>query len=165
MAPQFIAIPRQRADHIRARCLGVGIPMVLACLAIGTLLVVFAVHDGRAALSWIFGGVSTFAFSLAAFSLAGSRSTVPGDHLDLLGARSMRRLPCGMWLMTMPLSFLGLAFLGTSRSRGWALAGKALVIVSPSVLALATAIVCVNLFRAPFHYGPAQPPPPPPRWG
>ncbi|WNV82074.1 hypothetical protein [Umezawaea sp. Da 62-37] len=167
VAPRFVPIPRPRADRIRALCLGVGVPMVLACLAIGALLVVFAVHDGDALPAWLFGGFSAFAFSLAAISLTGSRSTVPGDHLDLVGARSMRRLPWAMWLLTVPFSFLGLAFLGLSSSGGWALAGQALVIVGPSPLALATAVVCVNLFRVPSgHEQRAQPPPPTrPGWG
>jgi len=162
---QFVWISAQRAQHIRGRCALVGVPLLIASLVLGVLIVVLggqipSSHPFRFG-AVVFGAVSDLFLFFAAIGLVGSRPYVPGEHLNLTGARTARRVLIAMWVGSVFASAIACLVLskvvsssGGSTSRpqldfSGSILVYLLLLITPAVLAGIAAIVGYRLFKAP----------------
>ncbi|MBB5960382.1 hypothetical protein FHS29_007005 [Saccharothrix tamanrassetensis] len=105
-------VPPEFAGRVRSRCTTVGVPVVLADVVFGVLVVVLRdvpstsyhlFHTGAVGA----GVLSAFFSSLVGFTLAGSRSYARGDRLNMTGLGIARRTSLAMWVFSVVCTAIG----------------------------------------------------------
>ncbi|MDQ2588684.1 hypothetical protein CKY47_32950 [Saccharothrix yanglingensis] len=109
--------------EVRGLCVGLGAGGVVVCAVLASAIVVVGgalpiTYPAFRVILWTTGCGSVSGLLLSCLSLISSRSFVRGEHLDLAGARRVRRASAVCWVNSTLSAILSWAALTTVVSKG-----------------------------------------------
>jgi hypothetical protein len=101
LPPQWVRVSAVRVQQVRTRLAATGLPIAGLALVAGTVLVAVGLnlptaHSPINVIGVLMSGLAAFWALLSGLSLATARSRAQGEHIDVSGARLVRRL-LGVW--------------------------------------------------------------------